>query len=176
MKFIDLESTRILDRTQQHERQIFYRQVFNEGKGEPTDDVVANTEFSRLWKVLILEAAKYLQRAQSSFYPDLQSKQNVMQAVEDVRYNLSSSGTGLVNVVSPLIDAELNFVLTRILDHPEVRPKRRTTRRQLATSRGGAGHRDEKGAGQSEHSLPKSETRREDDPGHGGLQPGHLRG
>jgi hypothetical protein len=120
-KFIDVEANRILDRTQPHERQIFYRQVFNERKGEVAEDVIANTEFSRLWKVLILESAKFLQRAQSSYYPDLQSKQNVMQAVEDLRYNLSNSGTGLVNVVSPLIDSELNFVLTRILDHPEVR-------------------------------------------------------
>lgn len=120
-RFMDLKTNRITDRTRPAERQMFYRQVFNEGNVEVTEDVMLNSEFKRLWKVLMLESAKYLQRAQASFNPDnFVSRQNVMQSVEDLQYNLSLSCTGMVNVIAPLIDAELNFVLTRIFKHPEV--------------------------------------------------------
>jgi hypothetical protein len=120
-RFMDLKTNRITDRTRPAERQMFYRQVFNEGNAEVTEDVMLNSEFKRLWKVLMLESAKYLQRAQTSFNPDnFVSRQNVMQSVEDLQYNLSLSCTGMVNVIAPLIDAELNFVLTRIFKHPEV--------------------------------------------------------
>ncbi len=120
-KFVDLETNTVMERTRPAERQMFYRQVFNQGAAEVTEDVVLNAEFSRLFKVLILESAKYLQRAQQSFYPDnFVSRQNVMQAVEDLQYNLSSYCTGMVNVIAPMIDAEINFVLTKIFKHPEV--------------------------------------------------------
>lgn len=120
-RFMDLKTNRMTDRTRPAERQMFYRQVFNEGNAEVTEDVILNSEFKRLWKVLMLESAKYLQRAQASFHPDnFVSRQNVMQSVEDLQYNLSLSCTGMVNVIAPLIDAELNFVLTRIFKHPEI--------------------------------------------------------
>jgi hypothetical protein len=110
-----------VDRTRPAERQMFYRQVFNFGGGEVTDDVIVNDEFSRLWKVLILESAKYLQRAQTSPHPDsFVSPQPVMQAVEDLQYNLSIHCTGMATVVTPLIYDELSFVTRRILMHPEV--------------------------------------------------------
>ena len=48
------------------------------------------------------------------------SRQNVMQAVEDLQYNLSTHCTGMATVITPLIYAELNFVIRRILMHPEV--------------------------------------------------------
>jgi len=120
-KFVDLKNNLVMDRTRPAERQMFYRQVFNEGGGQVTEDVLINLEFRRLWKVLMLESAKYLQRAQASLNPDSYvSPQNVMQAIEDLQYNLSINCTGMVNVIAPLIDAELNFVITRILMHKEV--------------------------------------------------------
>jgi hypothetical protein len=71
--------------------------------------------------VLILESAKYLERAQISPNPDSYvSRQNVMQAVEDLQYNLSTHTTGMANVITPLIYAELNFVIRRIFMHDEV--------------------------------------------------------
>ena len=66
--------------------------------------------FKRLWKILMLESARYLERAQASPNPDSYvSKQNVMQAVEDLQYNLSTNCTGMANVITPLIYAELDF-------------------------------------------------------------------
>jgi hypothetical protein len=43
-----------------------------------------------------------------------------MQAVEDLQYNLSTHCTGMSNVITPLIYAELNFVIQRIFMHPEI--------------------------------------------------------
>jgi hypothetical protein len=120
-KFTDQATSKIIDRTRPAERQMFYRQVFNYGMGQITEDVIVNNEFSRLWKVLILESAKYLERAQASFNPDsFVSRQNVMQAVEDLQYNLSTHCTGMANVITPIIYAELNFVVQRIFMNKEI--------------------------------------------------------
>jgi hypothetical protein len=87
-----------------------------------TDDMIVNAEFPRLWKVLMLESAKYLEYARESFNADAYvSRQGVMQAVEDLQYNLSTHCTGMVTVLTPLMDAELQFVVRRILSHKEIR-------------------------------------------------------
>lgn len=120
-KFTDLRTNRINDRSRPAERQMFYRQVFNWGQGQTTEDLIINDEFPKLWKVLILESAKYIERAQISPNPNnFVSRQNVMQAVEDLQYNLSTHCTGMANVITPLIYSELNFVIQRILMHPEI--------------------------------------------------------
>lgn len=119
-KFTDRQTKRIEDRTRPGERHMFYRQVFNQGGGRITEDVIVNAEFPRLWKVLILESANYIERSQSSFNPGAIPKGKVMQAVEDLQYNLSTHCTGMANVITPLINAELDFVIRRIFMHPEV--------------------------------------------------------
>lgn len=120
-RFYNLREKKYEDRTRPAERQMFYRQVFNSAGVQTTDDLIPNQEFPRLWKVLILESAKYLERAQASPNPDsFVSRQNVMQAVEDLQYNLSTHCTGMANVITPLIYAELDFVIRRIFMHPEV--------------------------------------------------------
>ena len=121
--FINLKVNKIADRTRPAERQMFYRQVFGEmqSRTETGEDLIVNPEYPRLWKVLMFESAKYLERARESFHPDnFVSRQNVMQAVEDLQYNLSTHCTGMANVIAPLIYAELDFVIRRILMHPEV--------------------------------------------------------
>jgi hypothetical protein len=120
-KFIDQRTKKLVDRTRPAERLMFYRQVFSQGKAQITEDVVVNREFPKLWKVLMLESAEFLERAQASFHPDsFVSRQNVMQAVEDIQYNLSTHCTGMANVITPLIYAELDFVVRRIFMHPEI--------------------------------------------------------
>lgn len=115
---------RLLDRTRPAERQMFYRQVFNYGAGSVSEDVVVNTDFKRLWHVLMLESARYLERAQASPNPDsFVSRTNVMQAVEDLQYNLSTSCTGMATVITPLIYKELDFVVRRIFMNSEVMSK-----------------------------------------------------
>jgi len=120
-KFKDASNGIITDRTRPAERQMFYRQVFNAGNAKITNDFIVNDEFPRLWKTLMYESARYLERAQDSPNPDQYvSRQNVMQSVEDLQDNLSNHCRGLVNVITPLIYNELNFVIRNILMHPEV--------------------------------------------------------
>lgn len=120
-EFIDLKTNKVEDRTRPSEREMFYRQVFNQGNARMTEDFIANIEYPRLWKVLILESARYLERAQMSPNPDSYvSRQNIMQAVEDIQYNLSTHCTGMSNVITPLIYAELDFVIRRIFMNAEI--------------------------------------------------------
>ena len=113
---------RIMRCTRDGERRSFYRQVFNQGTEPVPGDGIPNAEFGRLWKILMLESARYLERAQSSPHPDnYVSRQNVMQAVEDLQYNLSVTCVGMATVMTPLMYSELDFVVNRILGHEEVR-------------------------------------------------------
>jgi hypothetical protein len=119
-KFVD-GSGNIQDRTRPAERGMFYQQVFNYGRSKITDDVIVNTDFARLWKILMFETATYLEKAQLSPNPDtFVSRQNVQQAVEDLQYNLSTHCTGMAIVITPIIYAELSFVVNKILTHPEI--------------------------------------------------------
>lgn len=113
---------RVMRCTRDGERRSFYRQVFNQGSEPVPGDGSPNADFARLWKILMLESARYLERAQASPHPDnYVSRQNVMQAVEDLQYNLSVTCVGMATVMTPLMYAELDFVVNRILAHPEVR-------------------------------------------------------
>jgi hypothetical protein len=121
-RYTDLGSGLGSERTRAPERQMFARQVFGSGAAPVTDDMVVNEDFPRLWKVLMLESARYLEYARESYNADAYvSRQGVMQAVEDLQYNLSTHCTGMATVLTPLIDAELQFVVRRILMHAEVR-------------------------------------------------------
>ena len=113
--------TRLMRCTREAERRAFYRQVFDQGDEAVPGDAPANSDFRRLWKILVLESARYLERVQDSPHPTYVSPQNVMQAVEDLQYNLSTSCVGMATVMTPLMYAELDFVVNRILSHKEVR-------------------------------------------------------
>ncbi len=41
-----------------------------------------------------------------------------MQAVEDLQYDLSAHCIGMATVATPMIYAELNFIIRRFLMHP----------------------------------------------------------
>ena len=119
---LDGGQARMMRCTRTGERRSFYRQVFNQGSEPVPGDGLPNSDFSRMWKILMLESARYLERAQSSPHPDnYVSRQNVMQAVEDLQYNLSTTCVGMATVMTPLMYSELDFVVKRILGHSEVR-------------------------------------------------------
>ncbi len=120
-RFVDIKTNKTLDRTRMPERQMFYKQVFNYGNAQTTEDIVVNKDFQKLWRILITQSANYLERAQDSPNPDMYvSRQTVMQAVEDLQYNLSTHCTGMANVITPIIYKELHFVVKRIFMHPEI--------------------------------------------------------
>lgn len=121
-RFTDVETGVESERTRASERQMFARQVFAMGSAPVTDEMIVNADFPRLWKVLMVESARYLEYARESYNPDSYvSRQGVMQAVEDLQYNLSTHCTGMAPVLTPLIDAELQFVVRKILMHAEIR-------------------------------------------------------
>lgn len=108
--------------TREAERGTFYRQVFDEGKAALPPGAQGNSDFGRLWRILMIEAARYIERVATSPHPDsFVSRQNIMQAIEDLQYNLSTTCVGMANVMTPLMYAELDFVVRRILGHEEVR-------------------------------------------------------
>ena len=120
-EFVDTTTRQRMTRTRAAERQMFFRQVFDWGQGPVPEDLPVNYEFPQLWNVLILESARYLKEARDSLHPEsFMSAQGVAQAVEDLQYNLSTHCTGMATVLSPIVDAELAFVLDRVLKHPEV--------------------------------------------------------
>jgi hypothetical protein len=122
-RFTELKTGRILDRSRSEERRMFHSQVFGaKHRGEELpEEMIFNEDFSPLWKVLMLQSASYLEKAQSSLNPDaFVSRQQVAQAVEDLQYNLSTHAVGMATVAAPLHHAELNFAIRRILMHPEV--------------------------------------------------------
>ncbi|MHB8689634.1 MAG: hypothetical protein ACYDHH_00170 [Solirubrobacteraceae bacterium] len=120
-RFTDVKTGRLLDRSRPAERGMFYKQVFALGRGQVPETLIVNDDFPPIWKVLMLQSATYLEKAQASLNPDgFVSKQQVMQAVEDLQYNLSTHCIGMATVATPLMNAELNFCIRRILMHPEV--------------------------------------------------------
>lgn len=112
---------RLMHVTHEAERRSFYKQVFDLGGSPLPDGAIGNGDYGRLWKILMLESARFLERAQSSPNPDSYvSRQNVMQAVEDLQYNLSTSCVGMATVMTPLMYAELDFLRKRVFGHEEV--------------------------------------------------------
>ncbi len=121
-RYIDFSNGRVeRNSTRPAERRILYRHVFGEGTAEMPQDMSINGEFKQLWMVLMLESARYLERAQSSKNPEnLLLRQHIMQAVANLQRNLSVNCSGMVAVISAALDAELQFVIRRILKHDDI--------------------------------------------------------
>lgn len=108
-------------RTHPEERKMFYKQLFNVGGGEIVEGMVINEDFNMLWKKLFVETARYIEKVEQSAYPmDYVSNQNICQTVEDLQYNLSTHCTGMIKVVSPIINKELDFVVEKFLKNEEL--------------------------------------------------------
>lgn len=120
-RFTDVKSGQTMDRTKEGERQHFYRQVFNIGSGPVPDGVIVNHKFPRLWKQLIPAVKDYLENAASSLSENtFVSKGGVMQVVSGLQNNLSANCTSMAKIISPIINAEWNFIISKILGHPEI--------------------------------------------------------
>ena len=120
-RFVDIKSGQTLDRTRDTERQLFYQQVFNIGAGPVPDGVVVNHKFPKLWKQLIPAVKEYLENASSSLSENtFVSKGGVMQVVSGLQNNLSANCTSMAKIISPIINAEWNFIISKILGHPEI--------------------------------------------------------
>ncbi len=120
-KFIDSKNGQITERTKDGERNHFYRQVLNIGAGPVPQGIIINTKFAKLWKKLTPAVKNYLDNSSSSLQSDaFVSKGGVMQIVASMQTNLSDSCTGMAKIISPIINAEWNFIKDKILGHPEI--------------------------------------------------------
>jgi hypothetical protein len=108
-------------RTQPEERQMLYKQVFSAGDANILEGMAVNNDFMTHWETLMTEVVKYLDKAEKSENPQFFiSRQNIMQAVEDVQYNLSTFCTGMAKIGAPVISRELDFVVEKFLQSPEI--------------------------------------------------------
>lgn len=121
-EFRDLKTGQVSRRISPAERQMFYRQLFGYGDSQTPDSSQVNTDFRRLWAVLMTEVVKYIGKVEenSQGYQGV-STQKIYQAVEDIQYNLSAYCTGLPKIAAPTMHAELDFVIQRLLDSQDVK-------------------------------------------------------
>ncbi|WP_236514699.1 hypothetical protein [Sandaracinus amylolyticus] len=120
-QFRDLKTGRIARRVPRAEREMFYRQLFGVGNAQVTDGMRVNREFARLWAVLMTEVARYISKVEES--PNatgLVSKQRVLQAIEDLQYNLSAHCVGMTKVAAPVMYREMDFVIRRLLSSEDI--------------------------------------------------------
>ena len=116
--------------TQEAERRSFYRQVFNLGTEPVPGDGIANTDFRRLLEdpdarvgPLPRACAGEPEPGQLRVAPERDAGRRGP-AVQPLDHC-----TGMATVITPLIYAELDFVIERILRHPEVLRADRAGRR-----------------------------------------------
>jgi hypothetical protein len=117
-KFRDLKTGTVTRRLSREERQMFFQQVFGADEAV-TGGLRVNNEFRNAWKQLMVEVARYIAARQQS-RDGLVSPQKVRQAIEELRYCISNAASGMAKVAAPLINAELNFVVKRLLESNDV--------------------------------------------------------
>lgn len=83
------------ERTAIEERKLLYKRVLNRGDVKLMDKMQGNTEFTRLWKNLIYEFVRYIQKEEDNDSPERISRKPIYQAIQDLQYNLSASMTGM---------------------------------------------------------------------------------
>lgn len=116
--FKDLRTGEIFKRTVPAERSMFYKQVYNSGDGGNMEGMSVNTDFYMHWSILMKECADYIQKQEES--ENVLSRQKIVQAMEDIQYNLSTFCTGMVKVATPVMYKEMDFVIERFLKNEEI--------------------------------------------------------
>ncbi|GAA5026989.1 hypothetical protein ACFQRL_11275 [Microbacterium fluvii] len=115
------------DRPAEEERFLLYRRVLDLGQTQVGERVVVNEEFPRLWRALMEEVATYIDRSETS-YRDRVNAQGVVQAIEEVQYNLTERMAGMAlttvtemyNQLRQTDAASGALGALDILGHPEV--------------------------------------------------------
>ncbi len=107
-RFEDIKTGDHYQRSQEPERMMFYQNVFDE-------------RFNNYWETLMVEAAKYIEKAEKNISYENVSRNNVYQAIEDLQYYLSQSCTGLVKISSNVINMELDFIMKRLFADKDIK-------------------------------------------------------
>lgn len=115
------------ERPVEEERFLLYRRILDLGGAPVGERVVINSDFPQLWRSLMEEVALYIDRSESSFR-DRINTQGVVQAIQEIQYNLTErmAGMALTQVTEMYNQLRQTEVGTGvlgaldILDHPEV--------------------------------------------------------
>lgn len=82
------------ERPVEEERFLLYRRILDLGGAPVGDRVVVNSDFPQLWRSLMEEVATYIDRSETSFR-DRINTQGVVQAIQEVQYNLTERMAGM---------------------------------------------------------------------------------
>jgi hypothetical protein len=82
------------DRPAEEERFLLYRRILDVGGAPVGDRVVVNEDFPALWRTLMEEVATFIDRTESSFRRRV-NRQGVIQAIQEVQYNLTERMAGM---------------------------------------------------------------------------------
>lgn len=112
---------RVLQRTSEEERRMFYRQVFDLGDAQLVDGMVTNREFAHLWNNLMLETVRYIEKVEHSERPaEFVSRSPIGRLLEDLQYNLSTHSSGMAKIMAPVMYQELDFVIEHLFKNSEI--------------------------------------------------------
>ncbi|MBX7225021.1 MAG: hypothetical protein K1X55_03265 [Chitinophagales bacterium] len=119
--FKDLRNGEIFKRTLPAERMMFYKQVYSVGDEQTLEGMAVNNDYNRLWSILMKECVDYIQRVEDTTNSGYSiSRQKIMQAIEDLQYNLSTHCTGMSKVATPIMYKEMDFVIERFMKNEEI--------------------------------------------------------
>ncbi len=119
-RFEDLETGAQYDRSQENDRMMFYKQLFNYGQVMGLEEADVNVNFQPLWDSLMIEVAKYIEKVESSTSFENVSKNNIFQAIEDLQTNLSDCCPPLAQASAGLMFKELEFISVRLFGDKDI--------------------------------------------------------
>lgn len=112
---------RMLQRTSEEERRMFYRQVFDAGDAELVDGMVRNRDYARDWSSLMVETVRYIEKVERSERPaEFVSRSPIARLMENLQYNLSTHASGMAKIMAPVMYQELDFVIEHLFKDQEI--------------------------------------------------------
>ena len=119
-RFDDPETGVLYDRSQESDRMHDYKQLFNYGQVMGIDEADVNTGFQPLWDTLMIETAKYIEKVETCTTFENVSKNNILQAIEDLQINLSDWSSSSIEASAGLYFKELDFISARFFNDKDI--------------------------------------------------------
>ena len=122
------------ERSSAQDRQLLYKRVLDRGKIQLLDKMVGNVDFPMLWKKLIYEYVRFIQKEESYSNDSSQiSRKPIYFAIQDLQYNLSASMAGMALIQTQEIYAQFSDCLDILKDPDIVSQKGNGYRRNMWT-------------------------------------------
>lgn len=89
------------------QRALAYKRVLDLGDAKVMQGVVVNAEFPNLWKRLMTEVARFIQKREEQHDGARVSRQPLARAIRELQFNLSEFGSGGTTKVAQKLNAQL---------------------------------------------------------------------